>query len=130
MKKFLLLFLLTVSMLTFPKVNFGQAPNLGTTSSFAAFTAAGAFTNDGATVVTGDIGSFTGPLSGFPIPGTVIGTMHTADPVATTAKTDVLAAYGYLSTVTCGPVSDSYPKRLLPWRCFNIKRNFNFKWRR
>ncbi|HQW26514.1 MAG TPA: ice-binding family protein, partial [Saprospiraceae bacterium] len=81
----------------------GQAPDLGTTSSFAMFTAVGAFSNDGATVVTGDIGTNVGAFTGFP-PGTVIGSIHVADVVSAQAATDVGTAYSDLSTLTCGEV--------------------------
>jgi hypothetical protein len=83
-------------------VNFGQAPNLGTASSFALFTAAGAFNEAGsASTVTGDVGTAVGAFNAFP-PGILIGAKHVADPVATQAGVDVLAAYGYLAGLTCG----------------------------
>jgi uncharacterized repeat protein (TIGR01451 family) len=72
MKTKLLVTLMAAFLLISPIVNFGQAPNLGTTSSFAFFTGAGAFNNDGASVITGDIGSYSSSPVGFP-PGTVIG---------------------------------------------------------
>ena len=94
--------LLTVLFLLFLMQNaiLGQTPTLGTTSSFALFTATGAFTNDGASVVTGDIGTYTGALTGFPSPGTVIGDIHVADGVAFTAATDVAVAYNFLAALT------------------------------
>ena len=82
-------------MLAFPKVNFGQAPNLGTASGFALFTASGAFDNAGASFITGDIGSFTYSPVGFPIPGTVVGTIYNVgDPILTSAAADVGTAFG------------------------------------
>lgn len=81
----------------------GQAPDLGTTSTFAMFTAAGAFSNDGATLVTGDIGTDVGSFTGFP-PGVVIGSIHVADAVTAQAAIDVAEAYMDLSTLTCGQV--------------------------
>ena len=80
-----------------------QSPNLGTASSYALFTAVGAFTNTGPSVITGDIGTNAGAFTGFP-PGTVNGQVHVADPASTTAATDVATAYGYLSALTCGIV--------------------------
>lgn len=91
----------TVALIvTMPQMCFGQAPNLGTTSTFALFTAAGAFNNTGATTVTGDIGTNVGAFSGFP-PGVVIGQIHVADPASAQAAADVATAYGALSAVTC-----------------------------
>lgn len=85
-----------------PIVNFGQAPDLGAASNFALFTSAGAFTNEGASVVTGDIGTYVGALTGFP-PGTVIGDIYyEGDPIAFQAAAAVNAAYLDLSGRTCG----------------------------
>lgn len=91
------------TLLFFPKINLAQAPDLGTASTFALFTAAGAFANDGTSVITGDIGTNVGPLTGFP-PGILIGQQHVADPASAQAATDVLVAYSYLSGITCGQV--------------------------
>jgi hypothetical protein len=99
MKTQLLKALTVVILFLMPYVNFGQAPDLGYASSFALFTAVGAFNNDGATQVTGDIGTNVGDLTGFPVPGTVIGAIHVEDPVSALAAIDVLAAYGHLSTL-------------------------------
>lgn len=103
MKSKLLLFITVVALLFFPKENFGQAPNLGTASSFALFTAAGAFDNTGASFVTGNIGSFTYVPTGFP-PGTVInGNIYgPSDGLSATAASDVITAYNDLSAVDCG----------------------------
>ena len=96
--------LAAVILLLKPSVNFGQTPDLGTTSSFALFTAAGAFNAAGAsTIVTGDVGTNVGAFNAFP-PGTLIGQAHVADAVSATAATDVALAYGSLSPVTCGQV--------------------------
>ncbi len=103
MKKKLLLIVTVVTLLTFPKVNFGQVPDLGVASSFALFTAAGAFSNEGATIVTGDIGTNAGAFTGFP-PGIVIGETHVADDVSAQAAADVAVAYSYLDGLTCGEV--------------------------
>ncbi len=82
-----------------------QAPNLGTTSGFAFFTAAGAFNVTGATTVTGNVGTHVGAFSGFGTPagspGTLIGTIHVADPATAAASADVLVAYGYVFGLTC-----------------------------
>jgi hypothetical protein len=80
-------------------VTFGQAPTLGTTSSFALFTATGALTNDGASMVTGDVGTNTGAFTGFP-PGVLVGLPHVIDGVSATAAEDVLVAYNFLAGLT------------------------------
>ena len=73
MKKNFLNALTAVILFLMPNVSFGQAPDLGTCSSFALFTAAGAFTASGAsTFVTGDVGTNVGAFSAFP-PGILFG---------------------------------------------------------
>ena len=86
-----------------PFNNFAQTVPLGTTSPFALFTAVGAFSNTGATMVTGDIGTDVGAFSGFP-PGVVIGSIHVSDMVSAQAAIDVAIAYSYLGGITCGQV--------------------------
>jgi hypothetical protein len=96
-------FMIGIALLCAPTKNFGQAPDLGAASSFALFTAAGAFNNLGITMVTGNIGTNVGAFTGFP-PGIVIGQIHVADAISAQAATDVANAYGYLSSLTCGQV--------------------------
>jgi hypothetical protein len=99
MKKILLLFTTVLVLIAFPKLNFGQAPTLGTTASFALFTAAGAFDNTGASVITGDVGSFNSSPTGFPVPGTVVGNIYNVgNPVLTSAFADVGTAFGNYGT--------------------------------
>ncbi|MBK8450092.1 MAG: DUF3494 domain-containing protein [Saprospiraceae bacterium] len=86
-----------------PNFVFGQIPNLGEATSFALFTAAGAFNNLGNTSIVGDIGTDVGAFSGFP-PGIVVGEIHVADATSAQAATDVDVAYSYLSSLTCGMV--------------------------
>lgn len=65
---------------------------LSTAASFAVLAGSG-ITNTGATVTTGDIGSFpTTTIGGFP-PGTVGGTNHAGDAVTQGAKTALTTAY-------------------------------------
>ena len=104
MKTKLLSALLLCALFLIPSVGFGQAPNLGATSSFALFTAAGSLDNTGASMVTGDVGTNVGAFTGFPDPGTVVGETHLADPVSVQAAIDVDVAYSYLFAKTCGPV--------------------------
>lgn len=94
MKTKLLSLLTAIVLLLLPKVNFGQAPTLGTTSTFAIFTAAGALNNGGASYITGDIGSFTATQTGFPGSGSVTGNIYNVgDPILTSAMNDVATAY-------------------------------------
>lgn len=87
----------------FPKMNFGQSPNLGAASSFVLFTAVGAFTNVGATVATGDIGTNAGAFTGFP-PGTINGQTHLTDSVSLQAASDADSAYSFMNAITCDTV--------------------------
>ncbi|MCY7292056.1 MAG: DUF3494 domain-containing protein, partial [Ferruginibacter sp.] len=103
MKTKFLLCVAAITLTLFPILNFAQAPNLGTCSTFALFTAAGAFSNDGATVVTGDIGTNVGAFTGFP-PGIVYGSIHVANGISAQAAADVDVAYSYLDNLTCGLV--------------------------
>ena len=104
MKSKFLLIITIVTLLSFPKVNFGQAPDLGATSSFVLFSAGGDFTNTvSSTIVTGNVGTYVGAFSAFP-PGTLFGVKHVADPLSAQAAIDVLTAYGQLSAITCGPI--------------------------
>jgi len=98
-----LLILTSFILFCFPNENFAQAPNLGVTSSFALFTAAGALNNvSGASYITGNIGSFDVQPSGFPGSGTVTGTIYNvSDPLLTQAKDDVASAYSQLLNLTC-----------------------------
>jgi len=88
-----------------PKVNFAQLqplpPFLGSAESFAVFTAVGSLTNNGATAVTGDVGSNVGGVIGFP-PGVLIGSIHDANGTSASAALDVCNAYGYLFGILGG----------------------------
>jgi len=98
------LVLTTIVLLSFSMVIFAQAPILGTTNNFALFTAAGAFNNVGAgTVVIGDVGTHVGAFNAFP-PGTLVGSIHVADPVTMQAAADVTVAYADLANRTCDAV--------------------------
>ena len=100
MKRNLLSLIAAVVLFLLPNVSFGQvAPPLGVTSTFALFTAVGAFNNTGASHVTGDIGSNSAAVVGIPVPGTMIsGTIYTPpDGTLTQAALDVAAAYTALN---------------------------------
>ena len=99
MKRNLLFLLAAVVLFLMPNGAFGQtAPNLGTTSTFALFTAGGAFASTGASNVTGDVGTNAGSFTAFP-PGILVGLSqkHVVDATSAQAKIDVLAAYGALN---------------------------------
>lgn len=100
MKKLFLLFVTATALLVNPKTNFGQVPSLGSASTFALFTAAGAFDNVGAaTYVTGDVGTNIGAFNAFPT-GTVAGQTHVVDATSAEAATNVDVVYSYLSEIT------------------------------
>ncbi|MFZ1787391.1 MAG: ice-binding family protein [Saprospiraceae bacterium] len=77
-------------------------PPLGATSTFALFTAVGAFNNTGNSVVTGDVGTNSGAFTFGS--GTLVGNQHVIDGVSATAATDVDVAYMYLDGLPAGPV--------------------------
>ena len=97
------LHLLSFAAIAFaPAVSFGQtatAPNLGVAAGFALFTHAGAISNTGPTVITGDVGTVSGAVNGFAPTGSgvIIGTLHTGDALSIQAQTDVQSAYQQLA---------------------------------
>lgn len=105
--KQLFIILTFVIPLTFPNLSLGQAPNLGTASNYALFTVTGAFSNNGASTVTGNIGTNAGALTGFP-PGVVIGTTNVENAASLQTANDVTAAYVELTAAGCtAPISAS-----------------------
>lgn len=103
MKIKLLIALNTLLFFLTPKLTYTQVIDLGSASSYSVFSAAGAFSNDGATHITGDIGTNVGAFTGFP-PGTVVGQINVANSASASAATDVANAYAALSGKTCGMV--------------------------
>ena len=104
MKNYVLNSFLTAVMLLFCSVvSFGQVISYGASDNFVLFTTTGAFNNTGESVITGDVGTNAGAFTGFP-PGVFSGESHVADATSLNTATDVSNAYGYLSTITCGPV--------------------------
>jgi hypothetical protein len=102
MKKDLCYLVTSLLLFLMPAFLFGQAPNLGAASSFALFTKAGSFSNVGTSSVTGDIGSNSVAVTGFP-PGIVVGTIHNPpDANLAQAALDVVTAYNDLSAIACG----------------------------
>src|ERR1700733_15934540 len=85
---------LTVTIISFPCLIFGQAPNLGTAANFVLFTTTGAVSSTGISNITGNVGSGTGAITGF---GGLNGLIYNADPVTTQATADLLVAYNQLN---------------------------------
>lgn len=103
MKNHLLILLTTTVLFLMPRAHFGQtAPNLGATSSFSLFTAAGAIDNVGTTTITGDVGTHVGALTGFSSVTITGGMTHVADATTATAAADVNTAYTYLNGLAGG----------------------------
>lgn len=119
MKVKLQLILISFVLLMFPVMLIGQpvnAPNLGEATHFTLFTAVGAIGSAGTTLVRGDIGTNSGPITGFP-PGKVIGQTHIGDVVTLQASTDVFNAYSYLAGMTptfVAPITLGNGQTLLP----------------
>ncbi len=101
MQKIILPFIIFTLLLVRINPSLAQAPDLGASSTFALFTAAGAFNGDPATSVVGDIGTDVGA---FTPPGFLVGAIHVSDPVSAQAAADVASAYGFLAGLTCGSV--------------------------
>src|SRR5450432_474212 len=97
-KKLLHIIVIAVTMIFFPKTNFGQAPALGTAADYVLFTSVGAITSTNLPVrcqITGNVGSNSGAGTGF---GNVNGQMHSGDLVTAQCSADLLIAYGQLNT--------------------------------
>ena len=93
--------LLTALCLLFNKSSYGQIPNLGAASNFALFTNVGAVTNTGVSYILGDAGTNSGAYTGNP---SVEGQVHVVDAISNQAAIDLNAAYGNMSSLTCGAV--------------------------
>lgn len=95
MKTKLLLSISAIALLTFPNVNFAQAPAMGSTADFVLFTSGGAVTNSGISQLTGNVGTNSGSSTFF---GNVNGGMHDNDGVSAQCATDLLATYNELNS--------------------------------
>ena len=96
MKKSLLLLIPAYILLVFCQYTKAQTPNLGAAGNFALFTSTGGVTNTGLTtsIITGNVGSNAGAVSGF---GNVNGVMYPTPNVNTgAAAADLLIAYNLL----------------------------------
>jgi len=105
--KFLLIIVAIITLLSFPNVNFAQAPDLGSAANFALFTTVGAVSNSGGvSKVTGDVGSNDGDVTGFDGIG---GVVYTAGGVTAQCSTDLQSAYNQLNST----VATLFPGPLL-----------------
>ncbi len=104
--KLLLIIVTTVALLSFPKVNFGQAPKLGTAAGFVLFSSDGAVKDITTSHITGNVGTVTGSSTGF---GNVDGVMHDMDDSSKKCMADLKTAYDLLvlATVTTNLTSPS-----------------------
>jgi len=95
MKNKLLLIITSVILSAFPKVNFAQAPTLGTAANFVLFSTDGAVTNTGISQLTGSIGTNSGSSTGF---GNVNGVMNNGNGASAQCAADLLIAYNQLNS--------------------------------
>ncbi len=93
MKSKLIIMIIAV-LLSFPKINFGQAPTLGTAADFVLFTTVGAVSNTGISHLTGNVGTNSGLSTGF---GNVDGVMHDNDGASAACAADLTLAYNQLN---------------------------------
>lgn len=92
-----LFYISVITLLSFPTLNFAQAPVLGTAADFVLFSSVGAVTNTGVSHITGNVGTNSGSSTGF---GNVNGQMHDNDGVSAQCSTDLLIAYNQLNATT------------------------------
>ena len=90
MKSSLLLSLTYIILFLSCNLGFSQTIELGTLSSFGAYTGTGAVSNSG--TFTGDVGANVGVISGF-VPPFFTGTVHNADAVTAQGRIDLLRLY-------------------------------------
>lgn len=101
-----ILIMVTAVILLLPKINFGQAPALGTTANFVLFTSVGAVSNTGISQLTGNVGSNSGSSTGF---GNVNGVMENNNGVTGLCAADLTLAYNQLNST----VPTFFPASLL-----------------
>ncbi|HWQ95355.1 MAG TPA: IPTL-CTERM sorting domain-containing protein [Gammaproteobacteria bacterium] len=90
-----------VALLYGPSLALAGPSYLGTAQNFAVL-GGSTVTCTGATIVTGDLGVSPGAaITGFPVPCTDTGTIHTADATALTAQNDLTTAYNALASQPC-----------------------------
>jgi hypothetical protein len=90
---------LSASLSDLPAVIYEQAPNLGSLANFVLFTVTGAVGNTGSSMITGNVGTNLGSITGFG-PGNLIGSIHNGDAATVKCSTDLMNAYDQLSAAT------------------------------
>jgi hypothetical protein len=106
MKTKLLLSITAIALLSFPQLNFAQAPALGTTANFVLFSTSGQVGNSGISQLTGNVGTNSGSSVFF---GNVNGQMHDQDLASGQCSADLLIAYNQLNN----DVPNFFPASLL-----------------
>jgi len=95
------IYLIILLSLSFFRVSSQTAPVIGSTAaSFSLFTSAGALTNTGASVVTGNIGTNVGNYGGF-TSSVLLGEAHVADNVSAAAVQQVTDAFSSFDVNVC-----------------------------
>jgi hypothetical protein len=92
-----LLLVTVATLLSFPTINFAQAPTLGVAANFVLFSTNGAVSNTGISQLTGNVGTNNGSSTAF---GNVNGIMHDQDTASAKCATDLLTAYNLLNGTT------------------------------
>ncbi|HTA81811.1 MAG TPA: ice-binding family protein [Bacteroidia bacterium] len=93
--KFIRILATAAALISFPGLNFGQAPVMGTANNFVFFTTIGAVTNSGLSHVTGNVGTNSATSTGF---GNVNGVMDDNNPASVLCAADLQTAYYSLDT--------------------------------
>jgi hypothetical protein len=89
--------ILIIALVLYNLTSFGQIITLGTAANFVLFTSTGAVGNTGNSHVTGDVGTFTGAITGF---SNIDGVNHNGDATSINASADLLTAYNQLNIAT------------------------------
>ena len=95
MKIKLLHIVTAVTLLSVPKIDFAQAPALGTAADFVLFTTNGAINISGITQLTGNVGSNVGSTTAFV---NINGNIHDQDGASGQCASDLLLAYNQLNS--------------------------------
>ncbi|MBK7609434.1 MAG: DUF3494 domain-containing protein [Saprospiraceae bacterium] len=82
-----------LSLTPFPFLNPGQVPDLGIIANFAIYTTGGAIDNTGTSIITGDIGTNVGAITGYEPLSVVNGNIEIANATTAQAAIDLDAAY-------------------------------------
>jgi len=97
MKNKFLLFTALLALLSVPKINYGQAPSLGSTANYVLFSTNGSLANTATSTFTGDIGTNNGTASNFTSVSGVVQIMNASSALC---ATDLLSLYNQLNTTS------------------------------